>query len=206
MRIALITFFLFVLFSCNNARNETTTSRHSAGFNASVQSAMDNYHTLVEAFVNWDSATVMSEATHLNDKLGQLNLSEFKSDVSETATNSMNQAKRDLQFMALNNTITEKRHALNSLSQNIYDFLRAVQYDEKKIFLHDCPMAFGEEQHGQWLSETDTIRNPYLGLHHPDYGKSMISCGDTKSTIDFTSGRPASKDAKSNDQNTKSGK
>jgi len=38
-----------------------------------------------------------------------------------------------------------------------------------------------------WLSETDSVRNPYLGLHHPKYGKAMIECGSTKSTIDFIS-------------------
>jgi hypothetical protein len=47
-------------------------------------------------------------------------------------------------------------------------------------------MAFNDTEPGDWLSETDSIRNPYLGLHHPKYGKAMIDCGQTKSTIDFT--------------------
>jgi hypothetical protein len=47
-------------------------------------------------------------------------------------------------------------------------------------------MAFNDSIPGDWLSETESIRNPYMGLHHPRYGDAMIECGSTKSTIDFS--------------------
>ena len=82
--------------------------------------------------------------------------------------------------------LEEKRRGLNALTQNLYVFLKSVQYDEKKIYLQECPMAFNDTESGLWLSEVDSIRNPYLGLRHPKYGKGMLECGDNKSVIEYT--------------------
>ena len=46
-------------------------------------------------------------------------------------------------------------------------------------------MAFNDNEEGLWLSKTSKIRNPYLGLHHPKYKGGMISCGETKDTLNF---------------------
>lgn len=193
MRIILISLFSLFLFSCNdsqgNKEDQPIASKHSSAFNTSVQSALDSYHSLTEAFVNWDSAAVLLQAKQLQVKLDSIKLDEFPNEAKGTASGSVDLAKRDLQNMTVNNSLTDKRHALNSLTQNLYDFLKTVQYDEKKIYLNECPMAFNDTDPGDWLSETDSIRNPYLGLHHPKYGKAMIDCGSNKSTIDFTKGK-----------------
>lgn len=188
MRILLAGVLLILIVSCTNSEKEKkVASKHSDAFNASVQSAMDSYHALTEAFVNWDSARVVSETNQLQTKLYSLKLDELKNEVRGTAIGFLDLAKKDLQAITSNNSIVNERQGLNSLTQNIYGFLDAVQYDEKKIYLQECPMAFNDSIPGDWLSETDSIRNPYMGLHHPHYGSAMIECGSTKSTIDFTS-------------------
>lgn len=165
-----------------------TESKHSQAFNTSVQSAMDSYNRLLEAFVNWDSATAVAQSMELGAKLDNIALNEFQPEIKETAKSSLDLAKRDLQVMALNNNLTEKRRGLHSLTNNLYDFLRAVQYDAKKIYLQECNMAFNDTEPAVWLADKgkDSIRNPYLGLHHPEYGTTMLECGENKSTIDFT--------------------
>jgi hypothetical protein len=185
-------FSLMILVSCNNSKQENKTesksiSKHSNSFNESVQSAMDSYHTLIEAFVNWDSTAVASRADELKLKLDSINFFGFTPATITAPVDTLTLAKKDLQGMAMNKSITEKRHDLNSLTQHLYSFLDKVQYDEKKIYLNECPMAFNDTIPGHWLSEVDSIRNPYLGLHHPKYGKAMIECGSNISTIDFTS-------------------
>lgn len=147
---------------------------------------MDQYHSLTEAFVNWDSNAVASKSKEVQSSLDKLKLDELTLEVKQTANGSLDLAKKDLEQIASNNSMVDKRHGLNSLTQNLYDFLRAVQYDEKKVYLQECPMAFNDTEPGDWLSTTDSIRNPYMGLHHPHYGGAMIDCGSTKSTIDFT--------------------
>ena len=47
-------------------------------------------------------------------------------------------------------------------------------------------MAFNDTEPGLWLSKTEAIRNPYLGLHHPKYGKAMLVCGEVKDEIQFS--------------------
>lgn len=183
---------VLILTSCNNSKQEKkeeakVISKHSNSFNVSVQSAMDSYRALTEAFVNWDSNAVAQRAKELKLKLDSINFFGFNPSIITAPVDTLQLAKKDLQSMIADKTITDKRHDLNSLTQHLYSFLDKVQYDEKKIYLNECPMAFNDSIPGDWLSLTDSIRNPYLGLHHPHYGSAMIECGSTKSTIDFVS-------------------
>jgi len=192
MRVILACFLLGFLLSCNNSQKEQnaqtkSSSKHSNSFNTSVQSVMDSYHGLTEAFVNWDSIALIRQSGELERRLDSVNFYGFDPGKITAPVDTLNLAKKDLKAMALNKTITDKRHDLNSLTQHLYAFLETVQYDDKKIYLQECPMAFNDTEPGDWLSETEDIRNPYLGLHHPKYGKAMIDCGDTKATINFTS-------------------
>jgi hypothetical protein len=47
-------------------------------------------------------------------------------------------------------------------------------------------MAFNDAEPGVWLSSSDSVRNPYLGLHHPKYKSEMVECGGPKDTLNFT--------------------
>ena len=190
MRIVLICILAAAFISCNNSQKEEkpqnkVASKHSNSFNASVQSAMDSYHQLTEAFVNWDSNAVAGRSAELKLRLDSINFFGFNPESITAPADTLVLAKKDLQNMSMNKSITDKRHDLNSLTQHLYAFLQKVEYDEKTIYLNECPMAFNDTIPGDWLSETDSIRNPYLGLHHPRYGSAMIDCGSTKSTIDF---------------------
>jgi hypothetical protein len=185
-----IVFLLFLspgFIACNNsgqtAVKRTAVSQHTEAFNASVRTAMKEYYALTEAFVNWDSASAAKEAGQLKTGLDSIELGELKPEMHKAVAQSLEAAKKQLDVMALNNSLTEKRHALNALTQSLFDALRTAGYDEKKIFLQQCPMAFNDEDPGVWLSAADSIRNPYMGLHHPRYGKAMIECGENKSTI-----------------------
>jgi len=194
MRILFICFLLAAFISCNNSQKEqgaarTGVSKHSNSFNSSVQRAMDSYHALTEAFVNWDSIAVIRQSADLELRLDSINFYGFVPETVTAPADTLVLAKKDLQAMAANKSITDKRHDLNSLTQHLYDFLSVVQYDEKKIYLNECPMAFNDTIAADWLSQSEAIRNPYLGLHHPTYGRAMIECGQMKSVIDFTSQR-----------------
>lgn len=182
---------LIVLVSCTNSQKEEKpqgkVSKHSNSFNSSVESAMDSYHGLTEAFVNWDSVGIIRQSAELELKLDSINFYRFVPASITAFVDTLTLAKKDLQAMAIGKSIIDKRRNLNSLTQHLYNFLSAVQYDQKKIYLNECPMAFNDTEPGDWLSESDSIRNPYMGLHHPRYGKSMIECGENKATVNFTS-------------------
>jgi Protein of unknown function (DUF3347). len=177
----------------NNAeearQNPIKVSKHSPGFNASVGTMLDAYYGLTESLVNWDSVSAQTKAKSLKEKINSLQLDELKKDsgaILETANSFLSDSKSNLDSIAANTGITAQRDGLNSLTQNLYDFLRVVKYDESKLYLQLCPMAFNNETSpGVWLSKTDSIINPYMGIHHPHYGKGMIHCGETKDTLNF---------------------
>ena len=180
--------------ACNNPEQKTapeTTapaeSKHSAAFNQSVHSALDTYYKLTEAFVNWDSVSVVSLANELNTRLDSLPAEEIKEDTAAAkAKNYLAGAKKDLSGITAQNDLTSKRHALNALTDNLFQFLSTAKYDREKLYLQECPMAFNDVESGLWISPADSIRNPYLGLHHPRYGKGMLECGDNKEVLNFT--------------------
>jgi hypothetical protein len=166
-----------------------TISKHSPAFNAGIAGFLRNYNQLSEQFVNWDSAGAKATAQTLIKDLQNINLDELKSDsavIGETASMFIENARGDLNTILTESGIRPQREAFNSLTDNFYQFLNTVRYDREPLYLQECPMAFDDVKPGLWLSEKEEIRNPYLGLHHPTYGKGMISCGETKTTLNNT--------------------
>ncbi|MBA2745909.1 MAG: DUF3347 domain-containing protein [Flavisolibacter sp.] len=174
---------LFALISCTNTEETTEKatgqSRHSDAFNQSIQSTLKAYYSLTEAFVRYDSATIPSLAADLQQKISLMRPSEDDS----TSANYISQAQRHATQIAEAIGMEEKRHALHELSENLFTYLNAVEYDQEKLYYQQCPMAFNDSEPGYWLSAHDSIRNPYLGLFHPQYGKGMLKCGENKEVI-----------------------
>ena len=168
-------------------KQQPIASKYSHEFNQSVQKLMNAYYAMTEGFVNWDTVTVNTYSAQLKSALDSIRMDEVKKDsmIYETALPFWDNLKVELMGLINDSTLGEKRGSLNIFSENLYNFLRTVRYDQGKVYWQDCPMAFGEETHGFWLSSTDVIRNPYLGMHHPKYGKSMLICGETRDTLNF---------------------
>ncbi|HWJ27165.1 MAG TPA: DUF3347 domain-containing protein [Flavisolibacter sp.] len=191
---------LFILFcipvcvaiaSCGSSETETKpkhVSNHSAEFNGSVGALMSNYYSLTEGFVNWDTAAINKQAKIMSVQIEHLDLNDLKRDSSvyQTANNKLTNAKFDLSTIEKEQDIANKRHALNDLTDHLFSFLKTAKFDQAPLYLQECPMAFNEKDTGLWLSKSSDIRNPYMGVHHPHYGKAMLECGDTRDSLDLT--------------------
>ena len=64
--------------------------------------------------------------------------------------------------------------------------LITIKYDQGVVYWQECPMAFGENTIGNWLSAEEKVINPYLGAKDPKYGATMLNCGETKEKINFS--------------------
>jgi hypothetical protein len=166
-------------------------SKYSATFNDSVNTALNDYYALTEAFVNWDTVAIRAKGTELKRSVNSINFDELKKDTAiyETAVSYKDGFNSEIQSVIDNPDITEKRRNFNSFSQNLFDLLRTIRFDASKVFVQECPMAFNDTEPAIWLSNTATIRNPYLGLHHPRYKGAMIECGETKDSLRFAPGK-----------------
>ena len=164
-------------------------SKYSEGFNNAIASALADYNKISESFVNWDSTAAATHATRLAEDLNKLPIDELKKDslaIYGTAQLFLENAKGDVQTIASEKALRAQREAFSSLTDNLYQLLNVVKYDREVLYLQECPMAFDDTKAAQWLSEQKEIRNPYLGLHHPTYGKGMLKCGETKTTLNHT--------------------
>lgn len=162
-------------------------SRHSDVFNASARRALETYYSLTESFVNWDSAGIRANAMALKDNIAAIQFDELKKDsiIYQTAISNIETLHNDLDIIIKEKNLATSRKAFHSFSQNLYDLLRTVRYDESTIYLQECPMAFNDTEPGIWLSKNSGIRNPYLGVQHPKYKSGMLECGETKDSLDF---------------------
>lgn len=163
-------------------------SKHSDSFNVAMNNVLRSYYALTDDFVKWDSAAVTAHANEVKASLDKVNFAELERDtlIFQTALTFIDASKGELETIIQPADLTAKRRALNNLSDNMYNLLRTVRYDRGKIYLQECPMAFNDDEAAVWLSGVDSIRNPYLGLHHPRYKSGMLECGATKDTLNFT--------------------
>jgi hypothetical protein len=169
-----------------------SVSKHSDSFNQSLTETLNAYYTLTESFVNWDTAKVNSSIAALKLAVDSIPINEIEKDSAalyETAKTFWESAKSEIQGMQLDTTLYEKREGLNMLTDNLFNLLRTVQYDAAKVYYNECPMAMennGTEVSAFWLSNNGNkkdLRNPYLGLYHPKYGKAMLDCGSVRDSI-----------------------
>lgn len=170
-----------------------TVSKHSEAFNQSVQSLLDAYYNMSEAFVNWDSAEVNKYAGEVKEVFNDFKIEELvdttggkvDSTIYQTVLDPFANARSSNDAILNTAGLDNKRKAFNDLSDNIRQLFVIVQYDANKVYWNECPMAFGDNVPGYWLSKTDEVRNPYMGLYHPDYKDDMLKCGGPKDTINF---------------------
>lgn len=171
-------------------------SKHSDVFNHSMNAVLASYYAMTDGFVNWDTAAVAKAALGLQTALANFKVNELKRDstIYQTAQYPLDVAKTNTGLIVGSGDWTEKRHALNDLSDALRMLLLTVKYDQAPAYWQECPMAFGEGQSANWLSAENKIVNPYLGNNDPKYGKTMLNCGENKMVIDFT--KPDSAQAK----------
>jgi Protein of unknown function (DUF3347) len=163
-------------------------SKHSPAFNQSIQTVLDAYYNMSEAFVTWDTVAVARHANGLKTALDSLKIEELKIDTTgiyESALDPVANAKNETANILNEPSLDKKRSAFNLLSENLRLLFIVVKYDQGKLYWQECPMAFGEGNSGNWISKTDAVRNPYLGTRHPEYKDGMLECGGPKDTINF---------------------
>ncbi|MBS1729308.1 MAG: DUF3347 domain-containing protein [Bacteroidetes bacterium] len=160
-------------------------SAHTDDFNKNFLQVMQTYYTLKDAFVNWDTAKASATALQLSTEIPNLPLKEMKADsllINTALSYSFNVAGQ-ARIISAEETIEGKRIAFNNLSENLYNLLRTVKYDQGIIYHDKCPMAFKDSIAAFWLSDQLEIVNPYLGNNHPKYHSGMLHCGDVEDSI-----------------------
>ncbi len=160
--------------------------KHTSEFNQSVSDAVNSYLVMKDAFVNDDTSKIKTEGQNFIVTIDSVRINDLTKDdaqISSAAQQEISDIKANAEAMLQENNITEMRQDFRMVSENLYPFLKTIGYEGEKLYWQNCPMAFGENKEGNWLSNTREIINPYLGKNHPEYKSSMLNCGETKDTL-----------------------
>lgn len=154
-------------------------SANSAAFNQSFGQLLTDYYTLKDNFVAENTAAIDESAAKMMMAADSLQLGQLKGDTNliATARTYSQGISAELKGLAGETDLEAKRKSFQMVSDQLYDLIRTVQYDQAVIYHQFCPMAFND-QGANWLSSYATIKNPYIP-------KKMITCGEVKDSIDF---------------------
>jgi hypothetical protein len=162
-------------------------SKNTSTFNTAFAALMNDYYSLKDALVDWDTVKADQAAYALARKADSLPTDQIKGDsnVVLTAKSLAASVGSEAKGMVGEGNIEQKRRGLNMLTDELYNLVRAVRYDAEVIYHDRCPMAFNDTDEGFWLSNSSRIVNPYLGNKHPTYKSKMLGCGEIVDSVDF---------------------
>jgi hypothetical protein len=162
--------------------------KNSTGFDSAFAGLMNEYFSVRNALVDWDTLRADQAAYRFAGKADSLPVRLLKADsgIVMTAKSLAASIVGESKGFVGETGIEARRHSFDMMTSELYDLVRTVQYGGEKIYHLKCPMAFGDSAEGYWLSYTPVIVNPYLGNKHPTYGKKMIGCGLVTDSLDFS--------------------
>ncbi len=161
--------------------------KHSENFNKSVDSIVNAYLAMKNAFVEADTAAAKNAARLFIGQIDRFPMDEMKKDtamVSETVQANLGDVKLNAESLLNQADITEMRKDFNAVTEQMYpSFFIAINYEGPKLYYVNCPMAFNDVVAANWISNSAEIINPYIGKNHPKYKSTMLHCGDVKDSI-----------------------
>ncbi|TDH29288.1 DUF3347 domain-containing protein [Segetibacter sp. 3557_3] len=154
-------------------------SKNTSAFSESFKSLLTSYYALKDHLVQTNDSLATSSAQQVVQAATGLQLKDLKADSSIVAMTKtyVETIVAEAQGLVGEKTIEEKRKSFQMISDNMYDLIRTVRYDQEVVYHQYCPMAFSDAG-AYWLSNTSDIKNPY-------FGKKMLECGEVKDSLDF---------------------
>ncbi len=165
---------------------KVVAKRHSAPFNESVSAALNNYFEMKSSFVDADTSKIKSSTSGFVLALKQIKTDELNQEsaaISQSVKMQIEDISTNAMALQKETDLKEMRQDFRMISENLYPFLKTIKYEGPTLYWQNCPMAFGENNEANWVSNTKEIINPYLGKNHPEFKNSMLHCGEIKDTI-----------------------
>jgi hypothetical protein len=202
MKQLLILFMLGIgLIACNSNDKSTkelpveeikplTVSKNSERFNTSFDKMLNSYLLVKDALVEYDTSKANMASMALAALADSLNMEEIKGDTSgaivAAAKNFAGVISGSARGLIGETDIVKKKKEFQMISDALYDLVRIVKYDRRKLYHQHCPMAFNDDGEAYWISTSNEVVNPYLGKKHPKYKDGMLHCGDITDSLDFS--------------------
>ncbi|RZJ63859.1 MAG: DUF3347 domain-containing protein [Flavobacterium sp.] len=134
------------------------------------------YISLKNALTKDDDKTAARAGKSLVEAMSVVDKALLSAEQSKVFTDIADDAKEHAEHIGANaGNIKHQREHFETLSQEIYDLVKAGSSAGQKLYYDNCPM-YNNGKGGNWLSETKEIQNPYLG-------NEMPTCGSIKEEL-----------------------
>lgn len=151
----------------NNATMQDTNSSTSQK-NENLSEIIDAYLLLKNALTE-DSKDKAAEAgNNVLTAFANFDMSKLSSEQHGTYMEIMENSKEHAEHI-IKSPIDHQREHFEELSKDVNDLIELIGTD-KTLYQDFCPM-YNNNKGAMWLSETETIKNPYLGTKMPTCGK-----------------------------------
>ena len=144
-------------------------------FQQQLAGVLTSYLALKDAFIASDSTKVPANSLLVSDALKKVDVALLTGDAQNAGKKYLPSLEKSLRHIHANRNIEKQRAAFRTLSDSLYITIKAFGLGGKEAFYEYCPMAFNEEG-AFWLSDQETIRNPY-------FGDKMLTCGEVKEKL-----------------------
>jgi len=149
----------------------------SMDFIMQLNTVFDQYILLKNAFVQSDVKKANKAAQEVQQALSKVDMKLLTGEAHLQWMDILGNLDKQIRLIISSAKIEEQRLAFSGFSDQFYKAIKTFGLMGKTAYHQFCPMAF-EGKGAYWLSESNTIQNPY-------FGEKMIACGDTKETLTY---------------------
>lgn len=166
----------FLAVATGATANQSTTyilhkTLHIVNGTADARPVIKAYLSVKDALASDNAAAAAQSGNALSTALGQLEKEATAPAAKQAFDKDGQAALKSAQAIGGSGDIKAQRKAFKDLSEHLYSLIKVIGASET-LYLDYCPMA-----KASWLSDKKPIANPY-------YGKSMLTCGSVKETIE----------------------
>ncbi len=156
-----------------------TTSKNSEVFNKSFGEVLDAYFHLKDNFITESDTMIVLYAKKMMVYTDNLKIDELKGDagIAENAKAFAQSISAELKGLFGEKELLKRRKSFNMLTDQLYNLIRIVQYDQMTIYHLHTDKAFDDgDGNAYWLSKTSDIKNPYKP-------QNMLTTGDVADSL-----------------------
>lgn len=147
----------------------------SPAVTASLKGVVDGYLQLKNALAADDDAAAAKAGETMSAALAKVDASGFTADQKKIYTNNEEDLKEHAEHIGKNaGNIAHQREHFVMMSDDMYELVKAFGGGQPLYHAH-CPM-YNDNKGAYWLSESATVKNPYMG-------QKMAGCGSVKELI-----------------------
>lgn len=149
--------------SIGSKQEALTKLTNSPAFNKSFNEVLNAYFDLKNNFIAEKDSGIAQSSRALMKAADSLKLNELKADSSLilTARTYSEGISAELIGLLGEKDLLAKRRSFQMVSDQLYDLIRTVQYDQITLYHAYCGNAF-DDQGAYWISKPQELQNPYL--------------------------------------------